>query len=184
MGVKKIKILIAVFIAIFFLQSCNQETKYVEKTVKESYKISVPENMTELEGLSSEASFQYGNDSVSFYVLVIDETSDEFYAVFDEYELDEFYPRNLMGYSKMVVETMQENADIFNVGAFENLTINGIEAVQTHFYGIYNGLDIYYHLTTIESDSHFYQIMSWTPKGNMKLHKESMIKIAQSFKEI
>ncbi|MEA1874331.1 MAG: hypothetical protein U9N51_07890 [Bacteroidota bacterium] len=184
MCIQKIKIIVAVFIAIFLFQSCNQETKHVEKSVKDKYKLSVPENMTELEGLSSEASFQYGNESESFYVLVIDETSDEFYTVFDEYELEEFYPRNLMGYSKMVVETMQENADIFNIGKFENVNINGLEAVETDFYGIYNGLNIYYHLTTLESDSHFYQIMSWTPKENMKLHEESMEKITQSFKEI
>jgi hypothetical protein len=184
MCVQKIKALVSILIAIFFFQSCNQETKYVEKTVKEMYRISVPENMTALKGLSSEASFQYGNELQNFYVLVIDESSDDFYTVFDEYELAEFYPRNLMGYSQMVVETMQENADIFNVGDFEELTINGKEAIQTDFYGIYNGLDIYYHLTTLESDLHFYQIMSWTPKENMDSHKESMKEIAHSFKEI
>lgn len=184
MCVQKIKAIVSILIAIFFFQSCNQEIKYVEKTVKETYKISVPENMTALKGLSSEASFQYGNELQNLYVLVIDESSDGFYTVFDEYELAEFYPRNLMGYSQMVVETMQENADIFNIGNFESVNINGLQAIETDFYGIYNELDIYYHLTTIESDSHFYQVMSWTPKENMDSHKDSMKKIAHSFNEI
>ncbi len=140
--------------------------------------------MKDLDALSSEASFQYGNDSTQFYVLVIDESREAFYAVFDEYELEDFYTRDLNGYSEMVVENMQDNADIFNIGAFENTSINVVEAVQTNFYGIYNDLDIFYHFTTLESDTDFYQIMSWTLKENMDLHKESMEKIAQSFKVI
>jgi len=181
MCIQKIKILVFIFSAIFLFQSCNQETKYVKKSVKEKYSISVPESMEALNGLSSEASFQYGNELENFYVLVIDEPRNEFFAVFDEYELGDFYPRNLIGYSEMVIDNMQENADIFNIGTFEETTINGIDAVQTDFYGIYNGLDIYYHFTTLESDVDFYQIMSWTPKENMDLHKESMKKIAESF---
>lgn len=166
------------------LTSCNKESKFVEQTVNDKYAISVPENMTYLPGMSDEASFQYGDEAQEFYVLIIDESREEFYAVFDEYFLEELYERNLKGYTDMVIDNMSETSDIFNVGAYKELTINGMDAYQTDFYGVFNELDIYYHFTTVESDNSFYQIMSWTLKPNMEKHKPDMGKIASSFKEL
>lgn len=190
-SMKNIKIAIFTLMALSMLAftSCNMggnksDSKMKEQLVNDTYKISVPDFFEDLNGLNKDASLEMGNELKEFYMIVIDEPAQEFYNIFDEYMLKDLYSRDLTGFTKMVLETMEMDAGIFDIAEYKEIEINGIKAIQTEFYNVFNGLDIYYHFTTLESDNNFYQIMMWTIKSNQKEYENTMAEIAASFSEV
>ena len=193
---KRIKIGMMALMAVtmFVFASCNSggekktkkesKTRLVEKVVNDTYKISLPTYFEDLDGLNDDASLQMGKELNEFYIIVIDEAADEFYKVFDDYMLEDLYTRDLSGFTDMVLESMEMDAGVFDIGEYKKLKINGLDAIQTEFYNVFNGLDIYYHFTAIESGNNFYQIMMWTLKDNKDKYENTMKDIAGSFAEI
>lgn len=202
MKTRKFGLIIVMFLTTFAFMSCDggkennaettsdepvekkNENNFVEQSVAGLYKISLPDYFELQPGLNDEASLQMGNAEKEIYTIVIDEPTAEFYSVFDEYELGNLYSRDLTGFTDMVLETMEIDAGVFDIGEYREVKIDGWNGFQTEFYKYISDLKVYYHFTTIETDENFYQIMSWTFEDKLDVHKENMDKIAQSFKEI
>jgi hypothetical protein len=183
-----------VFISLMLvLASCGQ--KKTEKNAVESVKmeahrvldefeISTPDYMLPMDGLNDRASLELGNEEQEIYCIVINESKAEFFEVFDQYQLSDFYTRDLRGFTQMLLETMEEDSGISNLGDLKPIEINGLNALKTSFTNQFNGLDIFYTYVNVESEDNFYQIMIWTLEANQEKYYPLMNKIALSFKRL
>lgn len=177
--------IVSTIFVMFCVSSCKPKEKpLVEKSVKNLYQISVPEQMIPFSRENSDASFEYGDTAQCYFVIVIDDVVEDYYNVYDEYDLEGVYSRDIYGYAEMSLEIMSETYDIYNLSAIEDTEINGLSAVSTNFHATFMAIDVYYSFVVVESENHFYKIIVCVSNEQKSLLSDEMDKITSSFKEI
>lgn len=177
--------IVSTIFVMFCVSSCKPKEKpLVEKSVKNLYQISVPEHMIPFSRENSDASFEYGDTAQCYFVIVIDDAVKDYYNVYDEYDLEGVYSRDIFGYTEMSLEIMSETYDIYNLSAIEKTEINGLLAVHTDFYATFMAIDVYYSFAVVESENNFYKIIVCVSEVNKSLLLDEISKITASFKEI
>ncbi len=173
-------------VAIFFLISCGQPSDKTQKVEIESrYSLDLPDFLTKTSGLNDNASLQYQNLTKEFYIIVIDESIEEFNEAIEENEeyLDYYLP-DFAGYSEFVYDLIIESLYTYESTEWKELKINNLNARQIGINGKISGLDVFYHYTIIEGAKDYYQVLIWTLKDKMEEHKPYMEQIVNSFKEL
>lgn len=166
------------FFLLVWMCSCNVETKFETKIIKNLYSIEIPEYMEETNELNSNAnaSLQYKRPSSSreIYVLVIHD--DKTMLGDSTFELKT--------YADFSLDEIKQSVSDIKVSEYRELEINGLKAIQTEVTGKFNGAGIFYLVTIIESKSHFYQMFNWTLEENAERYKPDIFRMINSFQEI
>ena len=162
------------------LYSCNLSSEFKTVSVND-YSISVPEFLSEGEGLNDDASLQYQNLFKEFYVVVIDESKAAFGEAIAINELEDLYDPNFEGYTELLIGSLEE-AVTFKNKKETDTKINGLQAKILAFEGTVEGIDIYYQVAYIDGISNYYQVMVWTLADKKESYEKMMDEMIQTFK--
>ncbi|HIP36765.1 MAG TPA: hypothetical protein EYG85_07905 [Crocinitomix sp.] len=203
MKVFKIKYLF--YVTFFTIFSCtnnttseidNKDEQFLSpyKTVQseEICQISVPKYFEKINDINPKAIIQYG------YIEVEDTTKKNYIG-------DEIYVIVLVDYKfeleQLLGDSVQVGIEEFNKMCQENLemilddfsaeyehpktqTENNVKSIHNEFLGRLDEYLVYYQIGVFETDKGFYQILTWTLQEYMNKHKEEMLKMTTSFKEL
>lgn len=179
------------FVSCNYLQPNKEENLSLEKdfkTVKISgkYQMAIPSYMKKTNELNDEASLQYNNLFKETYVIVIDESKEQFVSAMQEAEMTDTLQSTIENYKNIQMQLLKGNINISSEKNTEKKTINGLDIEQVEFVGKIPGVDdeIVYILTFIEGKNDLYMIMSWTLNKYSKKYSNTFHKMADSFKEL
>jgi len=179
---KKLAILMLAIAAA--MASCQTDRKDQVVTVKNKYTISLPPFVKESSGLNDDASLQYQNSLREFYVVVIDESKSEFEKALSDNDLNDLYPKNIKGYSELLMFGMEQAIEIKSKSMLRDTVINNQPARLQTIKGRVEGTDIFYSIGFIQGVKRYYQVIAWTLQNKEKEHAGVMKKIIASFKEV
>jgi len=151
--------------------------------INDEYAVSVPEYMTEMKYLHDDASFQYANLFKETYIIVIDESKEEFINTFKELEIYNDSLTPLENYSNFQLKSFKESIGALDVKKIDS-RIKNLPSQIHEFNGKVEGLDIAYVLSLVEAEKKMYMIMSWTIKNRYNKYKETFKLIHSTFKLI
>lgn len=168
----------------FLILSCqSNETQKI--TIQNLYEIEIPKTLSKADNLHKDASLQYQNLFSEFYTIVINEPSNAFdELVTNDPLLADNYTADLNGYANILKDNLMATIKDGKFSAFENTTINGLNAKQMNASGTVDNIEVYYEFAFIKGKNQYYQIVSWTETKRKKEHSKAMQNIIASFKEL
>lgn len=170
-------------IGLLILLSCG--SKAPQKVVIENrYSMEVPETLVKATDLNKEASLQYQNIYLEFYVIVIDETKKEVIDAIVQNNLTADYTQDFNGYSKLILDNYTNSIKIKEKSDVTDFTVNGLKAKKMTIEGTYENIDAFFYLALIEGKDRFYQIMTWTLQTKKNDFSADMEKMINSFTEL
>ncbi len=181
---ESMKHLLYFIISAVIFTSCHVFDSENKITIEDKYSIKLPSYVAETTNLNEDASLQYKNTLREFYVIVIDESMEEFGNVIIEYDLSDEYPNNLQGYSNLVVDMFAESISNFKLTDSKKIEINGLSGNYFEIEGVVDDYDIYYNFVIVKGNDTYYQILTWTLLHKKENHKTAMHKIINSFMEL
>lgn len=154
--------------------SFAQDSNFQEKEIGHIYHVSIPSYMTKTYNLNEAASLQYLNAAKETYVIVIEDSKEVLLEVGSPFkDPTEFYKH----FEQSFVDKSCK------VGKINSLKINGYPAAQVEITKPFGDYSVYYLVTVIESDSHFYKMLAWTIDDYKDRYLADFKKIASSFRE-
>lgn len=149
--------------------------------VNDEYALSVPEYMTEMKSLHEDASFQYANIFKETYIVIIDESKEEFINTFKELEIYNDSLSSLRNYADFQLKSFKESIGAIEIKKLES-NIKKLPSEIHQFNGLVEGIDIAYLVSFVEADKKMYMMMSWTMKSRYSKYKETFKLIHSTFK--
>lgn len=154
-----------------------------EHKVNDLYAISVPDYMKELKYLNDDASFQYANTLKENYIIVIDESKQEFIDAIIEAEMYDSKKSPLENYTDVQLASFTEGINDVNVTELKS-NIKSLDSKQYQFIGNVDDLDIAYVVSFVEGPENMYMIMSWTLKERYEKYKNTILLTQSTFKTL
>lgn len=161
-----------------------KESDFKEVKISDEYRIHLPKYMKETKELNDDASLQFQNAFKETYIIIIDETKEEFIAASKEYGVYDSTISIVKHYSDIQLMFFGESVDIAMTPKSESKKIGGLDAEIVEFWGHMEDIkqDIYYFIAFVESKDKVYMIMAWTLKSRMNKYKNSFLKMVNSFR--
>ena len=173
--------IISLFLLLF--TACASDNSEQLVTIDDRYSIILPGFLSEASDLNGDASLQYQNLFKEFYAIVIDESKEEVHAVIDDNDLQDYYSKNLDGYTSLLLAGMLNDIETDSISDLEEKVINGFNARKITFSGKTDGVDIFFYFCFIEGKEHYYQVMTWTTTKKRDKYLPKMVKLTESFNE-
>ncbi|MFD2670665.1 hypothetical protein [Marinicrinis sediminis] len=145
------------------------ENVTLETVEQDGLAIDIPSNWQNNPSLNPDAAMGY--QSMNGFMIVIKEPIEDFEGNLTE--LDEYY--------SLVRDSFYSGMDISEK---ETTTINGNEAILHQMSGEVSGMNLSYVAAMVKTDTHFYQILTWTSSNQFAGQKDVFYDIINSFKEI
>ena len=149
--------------------------------VNDEYVLSVPEYMTEMKSLHEDASFQYANIFKETYIVIIDESKEEFINTFKELEIYNDSLTPLENYADFQLKSFKESIGALEIKKIDS-NIKKLSSEMYQFNGLVEGIDIAYLVSFVEADKKMYMLMSWTMKNRYSKYKKTFKLIHSTFK--
>jgi len=149
--------------------------------VNNEYALSVPEYMTEMKSLHEDASFQYANIFKETYIVIIDESKEEFINTFKELEIYNDSLTPLENYADFQLKSFKESIGALEIKKIDS-NIKKLSSEMYQFNGLVEGIDIAYLVSFVEADKKMYMLMSWTMKNRYSKYKKTFKLIHSTFK--
>lgn len=148
------------------------------------YSMMIPKHLKTTTELNDQASLQYQDIYKELYIIVIDESKEEFIKTFkdlDEYDDKKSAERN---YREVQMKTMAEKLTIETTPEVKKANIGGLESEIVDFIGMSEGIaeKIYYKFAFIDGKDNMYMVMAWTLASNKDKNSEEMDAMLNSFK--
>lgn len=162
--------------------SLDKDFKFIK--VNNDYGIHVPDYMKETKDLNNDASLQYANVFKETYVIVIDESKDEFIDTFTELEEYDTTISPVKNYRDVQLKMLIEGMDVKYKSDPMALSVNGLNAETVELDAQVEGIkyDIGYFITFIEGTENLYMIMEWTLQNRKEKYRTTFDQIARSFR--
>lgn len=181
---RKIIVLTGVFA--FLLTSCNSITGVKEVKVADVASIEVPALLIESKDLNDDAAVQMASGLQELYVIVIEESKQEFNDLIKETDgvFDDDFTADLYGYAKVAASSIESGIELKSKEDLIPINTNGLSTYVASFEGKINGLNVFYKLSCVEGKERYYQILTWTLSSSKEKHLDAMNAMIESFKEI
>lgn len=156
--------------------------------------ILVPKYFVEMNDINPKAIIQYG------YIEDVDSTKksnnyigDEIYAIVlvdYKYEIEKIYGDTInIGietFNQMCQDNLEMILDDFSAEYDEPKVQveNSVKSIHNEFLGRIDEYLVYYQIGVFETETGYYQVLTWTMQEYMNKHKEEMLKITTSFQEL
>lgn len=159
---KRLSIFVSFAILLLFLSSCalNDIISEIENTdetqtvysAKSALAMDFPKSWKQQNDLNEEASVQMGYPVKEQYMIVLEESTDDFV---DDFTLDD--------YISIVFSNMQVSVEVSENTEITDITINdNLNAKQFEIAGAVEKIKIKYLITCVEYNGVFYQITAWS----------------------
>ncbi len=122
--------------------------------------------------LHDQADLQASDRANEMYVIVMSENKEGFRDMTAE------------KHSQLTRSALTEKLEAPEVSAPAQVTIDGLKGTQYEIRGGVDNLDITYLHTTLESSTHFHQILAWTLNPRFDKNRPVLDAVTQSFKEV
>lgn len=181
----------ALFICFVTLQSAHSyvagKTPVREVNIEGRYSMMIPEYMVQGGTLNNEASLQYQNAQKEIYVIVIDESKQDFIDAF--LELDEYDTTQtpLQNYAHAQMESVRANMQTVTYESPQRtFNTNSGTAIGYYVAGTQEGIvdEMAFTVAFIEGRLNVYMIMSWTFRKTIDQFQTDMDSMICSFKEL
>ena len=133
--------------------------------------ITVPDDWDAMTDLNDVAIIQAANLAKEQYIIVIDDTKED------------FADPNLAQYSDITAQLIVDGLNAPEVDAPTELTINGYPALQKEIRGSIDNINVVYLHTSVETPSHFYQVLTWTLKSRFDQNRSVLQEVTNSLTE-
>ncbi len=134
--------------------------------------ITLPKGWKEYRELNDAAEIQVANLAQSMYIIVLSESKEDFDKM------------TLVQHSTLTRKTLVKSITSSQVKGPERLTIGGNPGVQFEISGQFDNTKVVYLHTTVETPTHFHQILAWTLKSGFEKHRPEMQQVINSFREV
>ncbi len=155
-----------------------QEAKPI--TLEEHFSMDVPENFRMRNDLHDFAPLQMADEANGYFLLTIEESKIQL----QQRQL--FY--SLADYAHFLETTMEMGYDTSHVSQRDTFELNNYQFQTSDMYASIRAedapLEVYYHLTAIETKERFYQIIGWSRRSKASKMRAAMLDIEQSFTEL
>jgi Ni,Fe-hydrogenase III component G len=135
--------------------------------------IVVPPGWKVRDDLNEEADIQVGDLRNNAYLIILSEKKIDF----DDISYHQHSKLTRTGFMEQL-----DNARV-SIGPTE-LTVNGRNAVKYELQGSVNGIKIVYLHITVDGDTAFHQILTWTVPSALDKNREAMDFLVRSFEEV
>jgi hypothetical protein len=184
------KIAILPVLVVLILSACTPGSKKeaaiadLYEVETENFKLKLPTFMSEAKNLNDEAVLQYQNLIKEFYCIVLDEQIADVDTMLVNNDMTGEYPMGLEGYSKLVRDQFIENIGdgIISGTPLERYPAGGREGWHFEADAKVEGVDIHYHYGFVQSDSQYFQIITWTELRKKSKFSNTMMEILKSFR--
>lgn len=179
MNSKTLLVVVILFSGIFSAQQMK------EYNFGKPFQISYPAGYVKNYDLNDVAAAQFSSPVNEKYSIVIQTEKD--HLTFYQLEFSDLVEAGAY-YSKTIKDGLTDDASLKYVSPKE-IKINGHNAVESTIEGSFtdeeSGLTtkLFYNVTIVETNNHYYQIISWCAAKDKKKYEEEFRKIASSFKE-
>lgn len=179
MNSKTLLVVVILFSGIF----SGQQMK--EYNFGKPFQISYPAGYVKSYDLNDVAAAQFSSPVNEKYSIVIQTEKD--HLTFYQLEFSDLVQAGSY-YSKTIKDGLNDDASLKYFSPKE-IKINGHNAVESTIEGSFtdeeSGLTtkLFYDVTIVETNNHYYQIISWCAAKDKKKYEEEFRKIASSFKE-
>lgn len=158
---------------------------FKEVKINNEYSMMLPGYLSKATNLNDEASLQYQNVFKETYIIVIDESKEEFVDAFKEVSVYDSTQSVLANYRQTQVNYFNEAVTNMQASTEPKaMEINGMKAEMLEFEAKVEEVpsNIYYILTFIEGKDKMYMIMAWTMPKNKEKYQEDFVAAIKSFK--
>ncbi len=172
------------FLSVLFLNSCLPGEKDQIISIENKYSLAIPSYLNEVTNLNEDASLQYQNLLRSFYIIVIDETKNEMQKALVVNDLLGVYTNDINGYSELLLNGFEQSVEIDEKSDIIDTLVNNMPAKLLSIKGRIEGMDVFYSIAFIASETKYYQILAWTVASKEDQYKEKMNQIMYTLKEL
>ena len=164
-------------------EDISSEKDFTSVLINNEYRIRVPKYMKKANDLNDEASLQYQNIFKETYIIVIDESKEEFISIFQELEEYDNSISTVKNYRNIQLKFFNEVLDISRQSNSKSTKIGNLnsEVLEIDAYAEDVNDEIAYFLTFIEGEEKLYMIMAWTFKSQKGKYKSTFEKMVESF---
>lgn len=161
------------FFAIGGIYSCKRQpaTKVIT-SYDGGFQVTVPGGWKPDNTLHEEAELEVAHHGAKMYAVVLAESKEDFHEM------------TLQGHSDLTRGGLKENVTVEKETGPSSLIIDGHPALQYEIQAVVDNTKIVYLHTTVESPTHFYQILTWTIPSRYKKDPETIKKVATTFHEL
>jgi hypothetical protein len=156
--------------------------------------ISVPKYFYEIDDINPKALIQQGYiEDIDSVKIAKNYIGDEIYVIVlvdYKFEMEQIYGDTIeIGieiFNKMCQENLEMILDDFSA-EFENPKVqveNGVKSIHNEFLGRIDEYLVYYQIGVFETETGYYQVLTWTMQEYMNKHKEEMLVMTTSFQEL
>lgn len=149
----------------------SASTDVVIRSADGKLQVSVPPTWKSTTELNDKAELQVSDTTNKMYLIVLTDNKDDYTSM----DLDR--------HSRSTLDTLTKAMTYSNKVGPTNLTIDGNPAVQYEVRGEIKNLNVVYLHTTVETSSHYQQIVAWTLQTTYADREQLLKNIIQSFKE-
>ncbi len=175
---------VAISCSLSSLTGDEKNPDFVPVVINDEYSIDIPSYMTKTTLLNDDASLQFQNVIKETYVIVIDESKQEFIDALVEADMYDSARSILMNYADTQLGFTTSAMDVIAQKALTKLKIHGLSAAKTELDGAVEGIKvpISYFVTFIEGEEKLYMVMAWTLQERKERFNATFEKIARTFK--
>lgn len=190
---KKLLIVFSVIAANFILNhpafgvNAHKKTPVREANINGRYSMMLPEYLTEDSVLNNEASLQYSNIHKEVYIIVIDESKQDFIDVYTELNEYDSTQSALENYAREQMESIRGAMSKITYESKHRLLKTGCGKAITYDVSAFQETiedEMGFKVAFIEGRLNLYMIMTWTFQSSIKLYQDDMDAMVKSFKEL
>lgn len=163
------------------------KTKVNTINVHDRYSINLPTYFTKAYELNSEASLEYQNEAKEVYIIIIDESTDEFVTVFKELNAYDSTKSAIDNYVRAQTESIRENMSKVTVESpLRKVQTQSGEALVYDMAGFQDGIDeeMGFTVAFMQGKNCLYMLMTWTFQKSKSVYQNDMDNMIISFKEL
>ncbi|MGW9530266.1 RDD family protein [Paenibacillus terrae] len=123
--------------------------------------------------MNEEADISIKNEFTERYLIVLSEPKSDFDS-----------SMTLREYKQIVQDHIESGLKIPQSGSASDIVVNGYPAIEFTLKGDVDGAPIMYNVTTIETPSHYHQVLAWTYASRYGRAQQELRKIRDSFREM
>ncbi|WP_052132626.1 RDD family protein [Paenibacillus polymyxa] len=137
------------------------------------FAITAPWNWSRDNGINEEADISIKNEFTDRYLIVLSEPKSDFDS-----------SMNLQEYKGIIEDHLVSEITDPELGLASDRVVNGYPAIEFTLKGEVDGIPIMYNVTTIETPSHYHQVLAWTYASRYGRAQQELRKIRDSFREM
>jgi len=163
------------------------DDSFEEVKINGLYSMKLPDYLTPGDDLNSEASLQYQNIVKEVYVIVIDESKQDFIDVFKELGDYDSTKSACDNYAEAQMKSIEENmTTVTSKSPLRKAKLGGCDARLADVAGTQADIEdpMGFTVAFIEGKETLYMVMTWTFEKSKDTYQEDMDKMINSFKEL